>query len=75
MCEKMSAEEAALRADRLVKELREAVGPGYKGMIASHGGVEGYLRWVRGYDDPPSQVDHWIMTGRFIPYSEDEPDR
>lgn len=71
----MSEAEAAKKADRLIKKLRDAVGPEYKQMIASHGGVEGYIRWVRGYDDSPSPVDHWVATGEIIPYPESEPDR
>jgi len=61
---KRSAAEAAAFVDEMIKKLREAVGPGYREMIASYGGAEAYTRWVRGYDEPPSAVDIWIDTGK-----------
>lgn|GEM_PF-4260933 len=60
----MSEAEAQELAAKWVKKLQDAVGPGYKEMIASYGGAEAYLRWVRGYDDPPSATDIWIETGK-----------
>jgi hypothetical protein len=71
----MTKAEAAAKADRLIKAFRDAAGPGLKELIASHGGLEGYNRWVRGLDDPPSPVDHWIEIGEIIRYSESESDR
>lgn len=44
------------RARRLIGELRGLL----KDEIASFGGVEGYMRWVRGYDEEPTDVDKWI---------------
>jgi hypothetical protein len=60
----MTEDEAKTKADRLVKKLQDALGPEYRDMIASHGGAEAYLRWVRGYDDPPSDVEIWQQTGK-----------
>lgn len=54
----MTHAEAVAEADRLIKALQDAVGPEYREMIASHGGTEGYLRWVRyGDDSQPLTVD------------------
>lgn len=53
-------ENASAKAERLINSLRGLL----KDEIAEFGGAEGYIRWVRGYDEEETQIPNEGMTKR-----------